>query len=185
MLRAIHWGAERVIHIRPLMISTQMRPRSKESLSLAYSLTCCSPFSFSLSYSGFIRYYTNPNDLNYAHFPFTGWAARTCADRFHGIFSLCRYFSRLALVSSGNLVQHLTKLHRFPVFGRTIIKVPTSTQTLDIKKTTVVDRNGNPIVVAGVVTFVLTDTIKAAFGMRSIRDSFKSAPNTTFRCTQL
>jgi len=32
----------------------------------------------------------------------------------------------------------------------------------------VVDLNGNPIVVAGVVTFVLTDTIKAAFGTRKI-----------------
>jgi len=53
---------------------------------------------------------------------------------------------------------------RFPAIGRTIRTIPTSTQTLDIKKTTVVDLNGNPIVVAGVVTFVLTDTIKAAFG---------------------
>jgi len=76
-------------------------------------------------------------------------------------------------------------LHRFPVFGRTIIKVPTSTQTLDIKKTTEVDRNGNPIVVAGVVTFVLSDTIKAAFGMQSLRSSFMFATNTAFRCTQL
>jgi len=57
---------------------------------------------------------------------------------------------------------------RFPAIGRTIRTIPTSTQTLDIKKTTVVDLNGNPIVVAGVVTFVLTDTIKAAFGTRKI-----------------
>jgi len=48
-------------------------------------------------------------------------------------------------------------------FGRTIIRIPTSTQTLDIKKSTVVDKNGNPIVVAGVVTFVLVDTLRAAF----------------------
>jgi len=51
----------------------------------------------------------------------------------------------------------------FPVIGRNIIRIPTSTQTLDIKKTTVVDKKGNPIVVAGVVTFQLVDTIRAAF----------------------
>jgi len=65
----------------------------------------------------------------------------------------------------GSLVDVVTApgLHWFPGIGRTIKYIPTSTQTLDIKKTTVVDRNGNPIVVAGVVTFVLTDTVKAAF----------------------
>lgn len=69
--------------------------------------------------------------------------------------------------------------------GRTIIRIPTSAQTLDIKKvstkkvkdislshhvhmqTTVLDKNGNPIVVAGVVTFVLVDTLKAAFDVKN------------------
>jgi len=54
-------------------------------------------------------------------------------------------------------------LHWFPAMGRKIHYIPTSTQTLDIKKTTVVDKRGNPIVVAGVVTFQLIDTVKAAF----------------------
>jgi len=69
------------------------------------------------------------------------------------------------IVFMGSLADVVTTpgWHWFPAIGRTIKYIPTSTQTLDIKKTTVVDRNGNPIVVAGVVTFVLTDTIKAAF----------------------
>jgi len=69
------------------------------------------------------------------------------------------------IVFMGSLAQVVTTpgLHWFPALGRTIKYIPTSTQSMDIKKTTVVDRNGNPIVVAGVVTFVLTDTVKAAF----------------------
>jgi len=69
------------------------------------------------------------------------------------------------IVFMGSLAQVVTTpgLHWFPALGRTIKYVPTSTQSMDIKKTTVVDRNGNPIVVAGVVTFVLTGTVKAAF----------------------
>jgi hypothetical protein len=35
---------------------------------------------------------------------------------------------------------------------------------MDIKKTTVVDANGNPIIVSGVVTFKIVECIKAAFG---------------------
>lgn len=51
----------------------------------------------------------------------------------------------------------------FPVFGRSMVAIPTSMQTLDIKRATVVDKNGNPIVVSGVVTFQVVDSVRAAF----------------------
>jgi len=54
-------------------------------------------------------------------------------------------------------------LFYYSFFGRTLIRMPTRAQTMDFKKTTVVDANGNPIVVAGVVTFRYTDTIRTAF----------------------
>lgn len=56
-------------------------------------------------------------------------------------------------------------LHWYPLVGRTVKVIPTAVQNLDIKKSTVVDRNGNPIVVGGVVTFQIVDSIKAAFGV--------------------
>jgi regulator of protease activity HflC (stomatin/prohibitin superfamily) len=55
-------------------------------------------------------------------------------------------------------------LYWFPVFGRSMVAIPTSMQTLDIKRATVVDKNGNPIVVSGVVTFQVVDSVRAAFG---------------------
>lgn len=45
-----------------------------------------------------------------------------------------------------------------------MVAIPTSMQTLDIKRATVVDKNGNPIVVSGVVTFQVVDSVRAAFG---------------------
>ncbi len=59
-------------------------------------------------------------------------------------------------------------MYFFPIFFRGLVHIPTSVQTLDIKKTTVVDRNGNPIVVAGVVTFQVVDSIRAAFGTSNL-----------------
>jgi len=46
----------------------------------------------------------------------------------------------------------------------------TRTRTIDIKKTTVVDKNGNPIIVSGVVTYRIVDTIKAAFDIENLDD---------------
>ncbi|KAL6059954.1 SPFH domain-containing protein [Balamuthia mandrillaris] len=54
-------------------------------------------------------------------------------------------------------------MYWFPVFGRQVKYVSTSMQTLDIKRSTVLDQNGNPIVVGGIVTYQITDTVKAAF----------------------
>jgi regulator of protease activity HflC (stomatin/prohibitin superfamily) len=65
----------------------------------------------------------------------------------------------------GRLVKVVTKpgIHYYSFFGRSLIRVPTKTQTLDFKKTTVVDANGNPISVAGVVTYRFRETVKTAF----------------------
>ena len=70
------------------------------------------------------------------------------------------------------------------MFGRTVKTIPTCVQTLDIKKSTVVDRNGNPIVVAGVVTFQIVDSIKAAFGTKPTTKHGAMARHTvlTWRC---
>ncbi len=61
-----------------------------------------------------------------------------------------------------------TKLVRTPgltwinVFGRKIIKISTKKQAIDIPRSVVADGNGNPILVAGVVTFHFVDSVKAA-----------------------
>jgi len=61
-------------------------------------------------------------------------------------------------------------LYWFDLFGRQIIRISTRTQTIDIKKTTVVDANGNPIIVSGVATFRIVDTVKAAFDVDNVQD---------------
>lgn len=48
------------------------------------------------------------------------------------------------------------------VWGRKIIKISTKHQAIDVHRTVVADGNGNPIVVAGVVTYRFVDTKKAA-----------------------
>jgi len=58
-------------------------------------------------------------------------------------------------------------IYWFNVMGRNIRTISTRTQTIDIKKTTVVDANGNPIIVSGVATFKITNTMKAAFDVEN------------------
>jgi len=71
----------------------------------------------------------------------------------------------------------LNKVYREPgiywynFFGRSIRKISTKTKTFDVKKTTVVDANGNPIIVSAVVTYRVVDTIRAAFGVEDV-DTF-------------
>lgn len=48
------------------------------------------------------------------------------------------------------------------LWGRKVIKISTKQQAIDVSRTVVADGNGNPIVVAGVVTFKFVDSIKAA-----------------------
>jgi regulator of protease activity HflC (stomatin/prohibitin superfamily) len=48
------------------------------------------------------------------------------------------------------------------VWGRKILKVSTKRQTLDLPRTVVADGNGNPIVIAAVVTYQYVDSCKTA-----------------------
>jgi regulator of protease activity HflC (stomatin/prohibitin superfamily) len=48
------------------------------------------------------------------------------------------------------------------VFGRKVITISTKQQAIEISKTTVADANANPIIVAGICTFRVVDTVKAA-----------------------
>lgn len=48
------------------------------------------------------------------------------------------------------------------IWGRKVIKISTKHQAIDVHRTVVADGNGNPIVVAGVVTFRFVDSKKAA-----------------------
>jgi regulator of protease activity HflC (stomatin/prohibitin superfamily) len=51
------------------------------------------------------------------------------------------------------------------VWGRKVIRISTKQQAIDVHRTVVADGNGNPIVVAGVVTFRFVDSQKAALGV--------------------
>ena len=53
-------------------------------------------------------------------------------------------------------------LYWFVLWGRKVIKITTKKQAIDIPRSVVADGNGNPIVVAGVVTYYFIDTKKAA-----------------------
>jgi len=69
-----------------------------------------------------------------------------------------------------NEVKRNPGVYWYNFIGRTMIRISTRTQTIDIKKTTVVDLNGNPIIVSGIVTFQIIDTIKAAFDVQHVND---------------
>lgn len=48
------------------------------------------------------------------------------------------------------------------LFGRKVITITTKQQALEIHRTTVADANANPIIVAGICTFRVVDSVKAA-----------------------
>jgi regulator of protease activity HflC (stomatin/prohibitin superfamily) len=48
------------------------------------------------------------------------------------------------------------------LFGRKVITISTKQQAVEIHKTTVADANANPIIVAGICTFRVVDSMKAA-----------------------
>lgn len=52
-----------------------------------------------------------------------------------------------------------------PIWGRKIIRVSVKQQTIDVPKTVVADGNGNPIVIAGVCTYTVTDSKEAALAV--------------------
>jgi len=72
-------------------------------------------------------------------------------------------------------------IHWYNMVGRTIIRMSTKMQTVDIKKTTVVDANGNPIIVSGVVTFKIVDTVKAAFDVQNVNDYMERQAMATLK----
>jgi len=67
-----------------------------------------------------------------------------------------------------NQVYKKPGIHWFVAFGRTLLRISTKTRTFDVKKTTVVDGNGNPIIISAVVTFRVVDTIRAAFAVDNV-----------------
>lgn len=48
------------------------------------------------------------------------------------------------------------------VFGRKVITITTKQQAIEIHRTTVADANANPIIIAGICTFRVVDSVKAA-----------------------
>lgn len=59
-------------------------------------------------------------------------------------------------------------------WGRKVIKITTKKQAIDIPRSVVADGNGNPIVVAGVVTYRFVDTKKAALEVENATDFVKT-----------
>jgi regulator of protease activity HflC (stomatin/prohibitin superfamily) len=60
------------------------------------------------------------------------------------------------------------------IWGRKVIKITTKKQAIDIPRSVVADGNGNPIVVAGVVTYRFVDSKKAALEVESAADFVKT-----------
>jgi regulator of protease activity HflC (stomatin/prohibitin superfamily) len=60
------------------------------------------------------------------------------------------------------------------LWGRKVIKISTKKQAIDIPRSVVADGNGNPIVVAGVVTYRFVDTKKAALEVEKADEFVKT-----------
>jgi regulator of protease activity HflC (stomatin/prohibitin superfamily) len=59
-------------------------------------------------------------------------------------------------------------------WGRTLHRVNMAQQTIELPKNTVADGNGNPIVVAGIVTFAFADSKKVALEVQNAGDFVRS-----------
>jgi regulator of protease activity HflC (stomatin/prohibitin superfamily) len=60
------------------------------------------------------------------------------------------------------------------VFGRKVIEITTKQQALEIHRTTVADANANPIIIAGICTFRVVDSIKAALHVEDYQGFVRS-----------
>jgi regulator of protease activity HflC (stomatin/prohibitin superfamily) len=60
------------------------------------------------------------------------------------------------------------------IWGRHCITVSTKITTLDLHRTVVADANGNPILIAGVCTFQVVDTVKAALEVEHYMEYLKT-----------
>ena len=60
------------------------------------------------------------------------------------------------------------------LWGRSCISVSTKLTTIDLHRTVVADLNGNPILIAGVCTFQVVDTVKAALEVEHYMEYVKT-----------
>jgi regulator of protease activity HflC (stomatin/prohibitin superfamily) len=65
-------------------------------------------------------------------------------------------------------------LHWVNIWGRQVLPVSTKRQTLDLARTVVADGNGNPIMIAAVVTYQYVDSIKVALEVEDAHDFVKT-----------
>lgn len=72
-------------------------------------------------------------------------------------------------------------IYWFNFIGRTTKVVSVRTQTWDIKKTTVVDAAGNPIIVSGVLTYKIVNSIRAAFDVDNVQDYMQRQAMATLK----
>jgi len=89
-----------------------------------------------------------------------------------GSFLIVEPQEELLVLFWGSLNQVYRKpgIYWYLLFGRNLIKISTKTKTFDVKKTTVVDGNGNPIIISAVVTYRVVDTTRAAFAVDNVHD---------------
>ena len=58
-------------------------------------------------------------------------------------------------------------LHFYLLWGRSVLTISTKKQAIELHKTTVADKNGNPINIAAVCTYQVRDTLKAALSVEN------------------
>src|SRR6478736_4671351 len=76
----------------------------------------------------------------------------------------------------GSLHKVLRKqgLYFINLWGRSLITISTKRQAMEIHKTTVADHNGNPIIIAGVCTYEVVDSMKAAFSVENYQNFIRT-----------
>jgi len=67
------------------------------------------------------------------------------------------------VLSYGNYADTITTpgIHFFPPMGRSVEKVSTKIRSLELPKTTVIDKNGNPLIISAVVTYQILNGRRA------------------------
>jgi regulator of protease activity HflC (stomatin/prohibitin superfamily) len=58
-------------------------------------------------------------------------------------------------------------LYFYMLWGRSVITISTKKQAIELHKTTVADKNGNPINIAAICTYQVKDSIKSAFNVEN------------------
>jgi regulator of protease activity HflC (stomatin/prohibitin superfamily) len=65
-------------------------------------------------------------------------------------------------------------LYFFILWGRNVITISTKKRAMELHKTTVADKNGNPIIIAAVCTYQVKDTVKAALNIENYESYIKT-----------